>query len=413
MSCATIRPYNPDCDRLPCIRIMEEIGWGLGDEKETGALFDSYISECDVLVAELNGEAESFAVCRSGNLRYLEKDVPVGFITGVGTSRIARGRGLALATTASVLERAACSGAAVGRLGVFDQGFYDRLGFGSLGYVRSSTIDPCRLQVPKLARVPRRLTADDAEDMHACRLRRMRWHGACNLDGVGTTRCEMAWEKSKFGLGFNSDDGRLSHCMFVKPKGEHGPYNVDWMAYETPEQFIELLSVLKSLGDQVHGIAIADPPHVQLQDMLETPLLTLRSRDGGTFDMKPRSNAWEQIRILDLDACIAAVQLPGETVRFNLQLHDPITEWLPADATWKGLAGSYVVTFGPKSSIESGSEDTLQTLAASVGAFTRLWIGARPAASLAISDQFECEPGLCIDLDRVMRLPTPISDWDA
>ncbi len=147
--------------------------------------------------------------------------------------------------------------------------------------------------------------------------------------------------------------------------------------------------------------------------MLDKPLRTLRSRDGGTFDMKPRSNAWEQARIVDLDACVAAVQLPGETVRFTLQLHDPITEWLAADATWKGISGSHVVTLGPASSVEPGSDNSLPTLSTSVGAFTRLWIGAQPAASLAISDHFECEPELENALDRVMRLPTPNTDWDA
>ncbi len=41
------------------------IDWSLGDEKETGPLFDSYISEYDIFVTELNSEAESFAACRS------------------------------------------------------------------------------------------------------------------------------------------------------------------------------------------------------------------------------------------------------------------------------------------------------------------------------------------------------------
>ncbi|MDP6986604.1 MAG: hypothetical protein QGG74_01045 [Phycisphaerales bacterium] len=413
MHASTIRPYAPDRDRAHCLRIMEEIGWGLGEEKENGPLFDSYISECDVLVAELNGEAESFAVCRDGSMRYLDEDVSVGFITGVGTGRIARGRGLALTTTGAAVERAARGGAALARLGVFDQGFYDRLGFGSLGYMRSSTVDPRKLRVPKLARPPRRLTSDDADAMHACRRRRMRWHGACNLDGVGATHCEMLWEKTRFGLGFNDETGRLTHCMLVKPNGENGPYRVDWMAYENPDQFIELLSVLKSLGDQIHGVSMMDPPHVQMQDMLETPFLTLRSRDGGAFDVKPRSNAWEQIRILDLDACIAPVQLPGDGVRCTLHLDDPITEWLPADAAWKGLTGSYVLTLGPTSSIEPGSDHAFPTLTASVGALTRLWIGARPAASLVISDSFECQPELAAAIDGVMRLPAPISDWDA
>jgi hypothetical protein len=100
-------------------------------------------------------------------------------------------------------------------------------------------------------------------------------------------------------------------------------------------------------------------------------------------------------------------------VRCTLHLDDPITEWLPADAAWKGLTGSYVLTLGPTSSIEPGSDHAFPTLTASVGAFTRLWIGARPAASLVISDSFECQPELAAAIDGVMRLPAPISDWDA
>jgi len=413
MSGSSIHPYDNASDRAACIRILEEIGWGLGDDKDNGPLFDSYISDCDVLVAELNGEAESWAICRDAAMRYLDNDLSVGFVTGVGTSRIARGRGLALATTASVIERAATKGAAIARLGMFDQGFYDRLGFGSMEYQRLSTIDPRALRVPKLARHPQRFTADDAGDMHAARLRRMRWHGAVNLHGQGATHCEMLWEKTQFGLGFRSGDGDITHCMVLKPKGEHGPYSLEWMAYETPDQFIELLSVLKSLGDQVHGIFMREPAHVQLQDLLDTPFQMSRSREGGTFDVKPRSHAWEQARILDLSACIAAVSLPGESVRFNLQLEDPIETWLSEDAAWNGVSGSHIVTLGPVSTVERGEDPALPALTASVGAFTRFWIGARPAKSLVISDRFACEPELCTALDRVIRLPRPVTDWDA
>ncbi len=410
---ATIRPYHPDRDEGACLRILEEIGWGLGDPKDNGPLFESYTSDSDVLVAELGGDTEAWSICRNGTMRYLDRDLSVGFITGVATGRTARGRGLALSTTAHSLARAAAGGAAIARLGIFDQGFYDRLGFGSLDYVRLSTIDPRKLRVPKLARTPKRLTADDADAMHACRLRRLRWHGACSLVGSGATRCEMLWEKTQFGLGFFGDDGSLTHCMVLKPKGEHGPYTLEWMAYETPSQFIELLSVLKSLGDQIHGVFMCEPAHVQLQDLLETPFATLRSRAGGDFDMKPRSNAWEQARILDLRSCIEAVRLPGNTVRFNLELTDPIDRWLPDDATWRGLSGSYEVSLGPESSIAPAADAALPTLTASVGAFTRLWVGACRGASLSISDQFACEPQLCDALDDVMRLPRPVTDWNA
>ncbi|MDP7071146.1 MAG: GNAT family N-acetyltransferase [Phycisphaerales bacterium] len=336
----TIRPYDSDRDHAACLRILEEIGWGLGDAKDNGPLFERYTSDCDVLVAELEGEAESWAICRKAWMRYLDVDLPVGFITGVGTSRIARGRGLALAATAHSIAQSASSGATVARLGIFDQGFYDKLGFGTLAYVRLSTIDPRNLSVPKLNRSPIRLSAQDASELHDCRMRRMRWHGACSLVGAGATECEMLWEKTQFGLGFRGDDGNLTHCMVLKPKGENGPYSLEWLAYESPEQFIELLSVLKSLGDQVHGVTMREPAHVQLQDMLEAPFRTYLTRKGSTFAVNPRSNAYEQARILDLEKCVEAVRLPGETVRFNLVLEDRVAHWLPEDADWRGLGGS-------------------------------------------------------------------------
>ena len=411
MSDPLIRPYDPNRDRAHCLRIMKEIGWNPDEGDSAGEVFDQYISDCDVLICESDGEAETWTICRPGTMRYLDSELSNAFVTGVATSHVARGRGFALRTTAQLLERAAQGGAAMARLGMFDQGFYDRLGFGSLGYLRLSVIDPRQLRVPRLNRSPIRLGCDDAAAMHACRRRRMRWHGACNVDGIGATLCEMLWEKTKFGLGFRGSDGELTHCMLLKPKGEHGPYHVDWMAYETPTQLLELLGVLKSLGDQVHGFQMIDPPHVQLQDMLSSPFVTLRSRHGGDFDSKPRSNSWEQVRILNLESCIAPVTLPGNAIRFNLELTDPIDQWLSEDASWRGLAGTYTVTLGPHSSIEHGADPALDTLCASVGAWTRFWIGARPAQSLLISDEFECAESLATALDAVLRLPEPLGDW--
>ena len=79
----------------------------------------------------------------------------------------------------------------------------------------------------------------------------------------------MTWDaKGVFGRGFRDDDGLLTHFVVCKPKDEHGPYYLAFMAYETYDQFIELLSLIKSLSVQVHGIRIADPPNIQLQDFL-------------------------------------------------------------------------------------------------------------------------------------------------
>ena len=76
------------------------------------------------------------------------------------------------------------------------------------------------------------------------------------------------------------------------------------------------------------------------------------------------------------------------------------------------MGGEYVVEFGPESSAVPGSEPGLPTLEAGVGAFTRLWLGVRPAGGLAATDQLSGPPALLSDLDQILRLPIPKADWD-
>ena len=65
---------------------------------------------------------------------------------------------------------------------MFEQGFYDRLGFGTGGYEHLVALDPSQLRFPRpgRSRVPRRITTDDWEAVHANRRNRFRGHGACS-----------------------------------------------------------------------------------------------------------------------------------------------------------------------------------------------------------------------------------------
>lgn len=99
-------------------------------------------------------------------------------------------------------------------------------------------------------------------------------------------------------------------------------------------------------------------------------------------------------------------------MRFNLTLADPIGDFLPADALWRGCGGRYVVTLGPDSAAEEGHGASLPTMAASVGAFTRMSLGVRPPSGLAVSDEITAPAELQHALDRALRLPTPRPDWD-
>jgi len=86
--------------------------------------------------------------------------------------------------------------------------------------------------------------------------------------------------------------------------------------------------------------------------------------------------------------------------------------FLDDDAPWWGVSGDYVVTLGPTSSAEPGRDVALPTLTASAGAFTRMWLGVRPATGLAVTDELSGPQGLFEELDWALRLPDPKPDWD-
>ncbi len=405
-----IRPYEPK-DQEHCLRILREVGWMEGKDTDK-EVFEGYISDTHSLVTELDGEVEVLVLTRPGQVMYQYTDLPASFVTGVLTGRVARMKGNALNTTALGIAESALGGAMVSMLGIFDQGYYDKLGFGTLGYQRSITIDPAKLMVPKLTRAPKRLTKDNARAIHDCRRKRKRVHGGCNLGGVGGTSCELTWIENSFGLGFEDDDGELTHFLWLKTKGEHGPYYCYCYSWQTPEQLVELFSVLKSLSDQVHGIRLTEPCGFQLQDFLDRPFATLRGRKGGDFDGNTSANAWTQCRILDVPACVSAMKLQGDPVSFQLELSDPIGQYVPEDCLWRGTAGSWIVKLGKKSSAISGKDASLPTLSCSINDLSRLWIGAASAEALSVVGDLVASPELISKIDTVVQIPMPFDDWD-
>jgi predicted acetyltransferase len=405
-----IRSYEPK-DLEHCLRILREVGWMEGKDTDR-EVFEGYISDTKSLVTELNNEVEVLALTRTGQLMYQDDDLPMSGVTGVLTSRVARMKGHALKTTALAVANSALDGAAVSILGMFDQGYYDKLGFGTLGYKRVTTIDPASLKVPKLTRAPIRLTKDDAQAIHDCRRKRKRVHGSSNLDGVGCTGCELVWIEKCFGLGFKNDEGKLTHFLWLKAKSEHGPYDCYAYAWQTPEQLVELFSVLKSLSDQVHGVRLSETAGFQLQDFIDRPFATSRSRSGGDFAVKTSSNAWTQCRILNVPTCIGAMKFQGEPVSFQLELSDPIEQYLPDDCSWNGTSGDWVVTFGEKSSATEGKDDSLPKLSCSVNDLSRLWMGAATAQALETVGDLKASTELISKIDSVVKLPAPFDDWD-
>jgi len=407
-----LREYDPERDKEAVHRIWREIGWT--EEKKDEEAMDVFLAGGRSFVAELNGEAECMVNLNAGTIRHLHEDLPLSGVTGVTTSRIARKLGLASRLTAHAVASDAANGATVSLVGVFEQGYYNQLGFGNGSYEHWCAFDPTQLVVSVKPRVPKRITSDSWKVVHTSRLTRLRGHGACNLEAPQITRAEMLWSRNGFGLGYaDGANGELTHHLWCSAKNvEDGPYRVLWLAYRTREEFLELLALLKTLGDQVRLIKLCEPSGIQLQDFLKTPIKMLQVTEKSKYESRIQAIAYWQARICDLPACLKRTRLSGESVRFNLVLSDPIEQFLDDDAPWRGIGGTYVVTLGPASSAEPGRDASLPTLTASVGAFTRLWLGVRPATGLAWTDTLSGPQDLLKRLDHVLRLPDPKPDWD-
>ncbi len=401
------RDYNPQTDKEAAYRIMREVGW----THPGGEHLHDLIFETDrALVAELDGSPECMVCTSPGTIRYLDEEMPFVEVTLVATSRVARRLSLASRLLARALAADVADGAIFSRVCAFDQGYYDKLGYGPGSYEHTLHFDPATLKVDCKPRVPRRLTKDDIHLIHASRLARMRGHGGVNYPSVALTESEAIG----FGLGYcDGANGELTHHVwFREHNAEHGPYAIQWMAYQTGEQLLELLALIRNLSDQVRFVRMREPYGIQLQDFLDQPVRLHSITEGSRFENRMGAYAFWNVRILDLPVCLAKTRLPCGEVRFNLRLTDPIERLFDEGASWRGIAGEYIVAAGASSRAESGTDPSLPTLAASVNAFSRMWFGIRPASGLAVTDNLSGPPLLLEELDRAFRLPQPSPDWD-
>ncbi len=433
-----IRPYERERDLKAIQRIWYEIGWV--DSKAGAKALAHFVSTGSCLTAALDGEAECMAHTTMGAMRYVNpcrnssltprlspevsEDLPMCAVTAVMTSRIARRLGLALQLTARQVAAGALDGAAIAVLGVFDQGFYDRLGFGTGSYENMIRFDPTTLRVDVPFRPPKRLTKGDWRAVHGAMMTRRRGHGGCLLPETRLMKAELGLRPGSFGLGYETD-GVLTHCLWLSPRDvSHGPYNVEMLAYQDGDQLLELLGLLKSLADQVSLIEMPEPPDIQLQSLLDQPFRNRRNTRKSDFSASHQAQAWWQLRVLDVAACVERRHWPGEKVEFNLKLTDPISDYLPEEGAWRGCAGDYRISIGPSSWAERGCSEDLPTLHASTGAFSRLWFGVALASSLAITDGLDTQepvrgdlsesasPSLIERLDQALCMPQPMVGWD-
>ena len=406
-----ILDYDHARDWTAVERIYREVGW-IEDES------DAKIAEQEAqhrpgVVFPIDGEAECAVFTAPGAMRHLETDLDMTVVASVTTSRIARRLGAAKALTAHVLAQAAEQGSEVAALSMFDQGFYDRIGFGTGAYAARVHFDPATLVVEAPFRPPKRLGAKHWREVYGAMFSRQRGHGSCVLHTPEITRAHLSGTNYKdFCLGFfDGPDGALSHFIWGEVEGEHGPYNIWCYAYRNAEQLFELLALIKSLGDQVSSFSMEEPPEIQFQDLLRQPFRQREVTRGSKHASDHHTVAYGQARMLDVPRCLAKTHIDAADLRFNLRLTDPIASSLDGKHQWQGVAGDYVVTLGEESAATPGRAVGLPDLHASVGAFTRVWLGVRNASSLALTDDIQGDPALLAELDRSLRLPRPHVGW--
>ena len=243
----------------------------------------------------------------------------------------------------------------------------------------------------------------------------MRLHGSCDLIPAEATKSNMLERSKSFGIGYRDEiDNGLSHYLWcsARDNSENGPYDVALMVFQSREQFGELMAVIRGWGDQIRLVQMREPGPIHLQDFLDRPFSRYQATKDGKFENTNRAFAYWQVRICDLKQCLARTHLPGQSLRFNLRLLDPIRQHLPKTARWQGIEGEYIVQIGEESTATEGTAPDILTMEATVGGFTRMWIGALTARGVAFTGEISAPPELIENLDRVFCLPTPHLDWD-
>jgi hypothetical protein len=407
------RKYKSKQDRDAVLRIVQEAGWLSPDRAAAVETAVALFEAGDLTVGDMDSTPEALVLMLPGVMRYLEDDLPLAIVAAVATSRVARKQGIARRLTADAVARSVTEGALVAGLGMFEQGYYDQLGFGTGAYEIRFQFDPAHLKVDIPVRTPCRIGMEHWREAHQARLDRYRTHGGCSVLTPEFTPDEMLEKPGGFGLGFrDGPGGAISHYVWFQTQdAEYGPYEARWLAWQTREQLLELLGVIKALGDQVRMVSMQEPPGIQMQSLIQRPFQQYLVREGSRFATGASATAFQQFRICDVPGCLARSRYTGEPVRFSLRLHDPISDMLEPHAPWRGVAGDYVVTVGAESSAKRGYGAAMPTLTASVNAFTRLWLGVAPATALAVTDDFDGPAELLQALDAAFRLPPPRANW--
>lgn len=403
------RTFDLEKDKESVFRIFNECGWVQDKKKDYNQI--KFLSAANTLIHDVNGEAEVMTNSSIGTIRYQNETLTLSAITGVIASLLARKQGFASKLTAIRLALDAENGAEVAVLCIFDQGYYNKLGFGNGSYEQIVNFTPSTLNIKRKPKTPVRLSEKDYKKIHKNRVNRMPCHGSIVLPEFITLPVLEKTETVCF--GYFDNKGNLTHHILLKGKGkEKGPVWIDWMAYENLDQLMDLLAFLKSFEEQFLMIQMVEPPFINMQDFIHRPFQKYEMTEKSEFHNHIYSKAFWQVRILDLEKCVSKTHLKCDDFSFNLELTDPIKKYIPEEITWKGIAGNYVVSLGKNSSAKKEFKKGLPILKASVDAFTRMWLGILPASSLVYSDGIEAPKNLLEKLDNAFHLPKPHIDWD-
>ena len=416
-----------DCAQIG--RIWREIAWVEGEDEAKH--LEHFLRDAVGFVALVRGEVEACVTAHQGVTLHQKQELSMWAVTSVTVSRVARRMGLAGRLTALLLAEGASRGYSIAMLGMFEQGFYDRLGFGTGSYERFLTFDPASVQIRETRHedpihgAPERISAKDYEAVQRGRVANRRNHGFSWLCSSEALHAEMMWTKEGFGLGyFNEDHSMVTHHIWCKPEGEHGPYEGWWSSYRDDEDMLRLLSIVKGLGDQVHSIEMKEPPGLSLQDFILRPFKQRRITRKGSYESRHSSAAYWQLRILNMEAVFSHLSCK-DTQTFLIDLTDPVGDKLgPAelkmDATlqgsWTGLDGRWLLRLGPESGIARVSADAMpeadHTISTDVGSLSRLWFGAASARSLALQGKLVASVEAEQALDELLSFPEPHPWWD-
>lgn len=396
------RPYDAAGDLDHVVRIWKEAGWINGSDADKEGI-EAFYGGGTANVVPVEGDVEGVGLWTPSTYRWHDSDLSLCHVAAILVGRAGRRQGYATAVVNEVLAQAHEDGVALASLGAFEQGYYDRFGFANGGYEHFVRFDPATLTVPFPKRPPVRLDVDDALEFGEMMRHRHRGHGGVSLDAVTTLVGEFKWLDKPWGLGFRNAEGRLTHAVFGEVEGEYGPYRIDWIGYEEPEQYIELLGLLRSLSDQVRLLIMAEPGILQLQDLLRNPARQRsQMRMFGGQHQPHAAFAYHQFRMLDVAACLSVVSHDAE-VEFDLELADPLAD---RGGRWSGVGGQYHVRVGPTTTVDHGrAGGGVPLVRTDVGALTSWWAGSHRSPGLRLMGRLDGPPEVLAALDDVFLAP--------